>query len=267
MLNKLLKSLLVICGTVTFCLLLGIIFFGKSFGAMLPESLTKLFYPGLAVTVIGLLLSLASAVVILKYFIFFTRTRVVDSEGNTLSDNNSLAIGSTRVHPIFIAAGGILISMAVIGLGFGMMLDNVTMYAVRLFTIAALLLLIAGTIFLFSVIRHKIRRRFAWIASGIIGLIALVLISAAIPAVSDLSVKESELSAITATVVQTSPYAGFLTGPGKSVIRIKGTSGEMITLRYSGSRSAFSVGKKYTFYYLPHTHLIKKVNPADNVKY
>ena len=168
---------------------------------------------------------------------------------------------------IFIAAGGILISMAVIGLGFGMMLDNVTMYAVRLFTIAALLLVIAGTIFLFSVIRHKIRRRFAWIASGIIGLIALVLISAAIPAVSDLSVKESELSAITATVVQTSPYAGFLTGPGKSVIRIKGTSGEMITLRYSGSRSAFSVGKKYTFYYLPHTHLIKKVNPADNVKY
>ena len=267
MLNKLFKSLLVICGTLAFTVFLGIIFFGKSFGAMLPDSMTGLLIPGLAVTVLGLLLSLASAIIILKFFIFFTRTTVMDAEGNTLSDNKSLTVGSVRVHPILIAAGGILLSMAVIGLGFGIMLDNVTMYAVRLFTIAAVLLAIAGTIFLFSVIRHKIRRRFAWIASGILGLIALVVILAAIPAVSDLSVEDSELSAITATVVQTSPYTGFLTGPGKSVIRIKGTSGEMITLRYSGSRSSFSVGKKYTFYYLPHTHLIKKVNPADNIPY
>ena len=157
--------------------------------------------------------------------------------------------------------------MVVIGLGFGMMLDSVMIYVVRLFTIAAVLLAIAGTIFLFSIIRHKIRRRFAWIASGMIGLIALVVIIAAIPALSDLSVKEGDLSAITATVVQTSSYTGFLTGPGKSVIRIKGTSGEMITLRYSGNRNTFRLGKKYTFYYLPNTHLIKKVNPADNIQY
>ena len=267
MLNKLLKSLLVMCCTIAFSMLFGIIFFGKSFSSMLPESLTGLFYPGLAITSAGFLLALASAIFILKYFIFFTHTRVVDSEGNTLSDNNSLLLGSVRVHPIFITAGGLLLSMVVIGLGFGIMLDDVTMYAVRLFTIAAVLLAIAGTIFLFSVIRHKIRRRFAWIASGILGVIALGIILAAIPAISDLSVKDGELSAITATVVQTSPYTGFLTGPGKSVIRIKGTSGEMITLRYGGSRSAFDVGKKYTFYYLPNTHLIKKVNPADNVQY
>lgn len=267
MINKLLKSLPVICGTMAFSVLIGIIFFGRSFGSMLPQSLTGLFYPGLVVSVIGLVFSLASAIVILKYFIFFTRTRVIDSDGNTLSDNKTLTFGSTRIHPIFIAAGGILLSMATIGLGFALMLDSVTMYAVRLFTIAALLLIIAGTIFLFSVMKHKIRRRFAWIASGILGVIALGVMLAAIPALSDLSVEDSELSAITATVVQTSSYTGFLTGPGKSVIRIKGTSGEIISLRYSGSRGKFRVGSKYTFYYLPNTRLIKKVNPAGDIEY
>ena len=267
MLNKLLKSLLVICGTIVFTAFLGIIFFSKTFAAMLPESLTGLLYPGLAVTAIGLLLSVVSAVIILRFFIFFTRTRVVDSEGNTLSDNNKVIVGSMRIHPLFIAAGGVLVSMAVFGLGIAIMLNCVTLYAVRLLTIAALLLAIAGTIFLFSVIRHKIRRRFAWIASGILGLIALVVISAAIPALSDLSVKESDLSPITATVEHTSSYTGFLTGPGKSVIRVKGTSGEKITLRFNGGRGSFKVGSKYTFYYLPHTHLIKKVNPADSIPY
>ena len=248
MINKLLKSLPVICGTMAFSVLIGIIFFGRSFGSMLPQSLTGLFYPGLVVSVIGLVFSLASAIVILKYFIFFTRTRVIDSDGNTLSDNKTLTFGSTRIHPIFIAAGGILLSMATIGLGFALMLDR-------------------GTIFLFSVIKHKIRRRFAWIASGILGVIALGVMLAAIPALSDLSVEDSELSAITATVVQTSSYTGFLTGPGKSVIRIKGTSGEIISLRYSGSRGKFRVGSKYTFYYLPNTRLIKKVNPAGDIEY
>ena len=267
MLNKLLKSLLVICGTVFFTAFFGIIFFGKAFEAMLPESFTGHVYPGLAVTAAGVLLSLASAFVILKYFIFFTRTRVIDSEGNVLTDNNRLTLGSKRIHPIFFAVGGILIGMVVIGLGFGIMLDSVTMYVVRLFTIAAVLLLIAGTIFLFSIIRHKIRRRFAWIASGILGFIALAVITATIPALSDLSVRESDLTPLTATVVQTSSYTGFLTGPGKSVIRVKGTSGERLTLRFNGSRGSFKVGKKYTFYYLPHTHLIKKVSPADNIQY
>lgn len=267
MLNKLLKSLLVICSTVGFTVLLGIIFFSGSLGVILPAGLTKLFYPGLAVTLFGILLSLVTAAFILKYFIFFTHTRVVDSEGNTLSDNKNFTLGSKRVHPIFITAGGILISMAVIGLGFGMMLDSLTMYAVRLFTIAAVLLSVAGTIFLFSVVRHKIRRRFAWIASGIIGIVSLFVILSAIPAVSDLSVSDSELSAITATVVQTSSYTGFLAGPGRSVIRIKGTSGEIITLRYNGGHGALRTGKKYTFYYLPNTHLIKKVSPANSIKY
>ena len=54
MLNKLLKSLLVICGTIVFTAFLGIIFFSKTFAAMLPESLTGLLYPGLAVTAIGI---------------------------------------------------------------------------------------------------------------------------------------------------------------------------------------------------------------------
>ncbi len=267
MLNKLLKSLLVICGTIAFCALLGIIFFSGSFGAMLPENLTKLFYPGLVITVIGLLLSLTSAIFILRFFIFFTRTRVVDSDGNVLSDNKDFTLGSVKVHPILMTAGVVLLSMAVLGLGFGMIFDNLTVYTVRLFTIAAVLLAIAGTIFLFSVIRHKIRRRFAWIASGIIGFFALIVIFAAIPAVRDLSVEESDLTAITATVVETSSYSGFLSGPGKSVIRIKGTSGEMITLRYNGGRRAFRVGGKYTFYYLPRTHLIRKFNPTETLPY
>ena len=231
------------------------------------RSIRMLFYPGLASTVLGLVLSLASSVFILKYFIFFTRTRVVDSEGNILSDNKHLTVGSVVVPPILIAAAGVLLSMVLIGAGVGLMLDNITMYVVNLFAIALVFLLLAAVIFLFSVIRHKIRRRFAWIASGVFGFIALIMISAAVPAICDLSVKENELSAITATVVQTSPYTGFLSGPGKSVIRIKGTSGEMITLRYGGSRRSFRVGKKYTFYYLPNTHLIKKVNPADNIQY
>ena len=267
MLNKLLKSLLVICGTVLFTTLLGIICFGKSVGAMLPDSFSKLFYPGLVIAILGLLLSLASSVFILRYFVFFTRTRVVDSEGNTLTDNKSLKVGSAKVPPILIAAAAVLFSMVLIGVGFGMMLDNLTIYLVSLFSTAFVFLTIAAVIFLFSVIRHKIRRRFAWIASGIFGLIAVFMILSSIPALSDLSVREDELSAITATVVQTSPYTGLLSGPGKSVIRIKGTSGEMITLRYSGSRKAFRVGKKYTFYYLPKTHLIKKVISADNVDY
>ncbi len=267
MLNKLLKSLLVICGTMFFTVLLGIICFGRSIGGMFPDSTGMLFYPGLISTVLGLLLSLASSVFILKYFIFFTRTRVVDSEGNTLSDNKKLVVGSVVVPPILIAAAGVLFSMVLVGAGFGLMLDNLTMYVVNLFAIASVFLVLAAVIFLFSVIRHKIRRRFAWIASGVFGLIALIMISFSIPGISDLSVRENELSAITATVVQTSSYSGFLSGPGKSVIRIKGTSGEMITLRFSGSRRSFSVGKKYTFYYLPNTHLIKKVTPADNIQY
>ncbi|MBQ9902700.1 MAG: hypothetical protein IJM51_10030 [Clostridia bacterium] len=267
MLNKLFKSLLVISGTMLFAVLLGIICFGKSMGVIFQDSNGMLFYPGLAITVLGLLLSLASSIFILKYFIFFTRTRVVDSEGNTLSDNRFLTVGSFVLPPIIIAAAGVLFSMVLIGTGFGLMFDILTMYVVNLFAIASVFLIIAAVIFLFSVIRHKIRRRFAWIASGLLGFLALIMITAAVPGISDMSVRENELSAITATVVQTSSYTGFLSGPGKSVIRIKGTSGEMITLRYGGSRKSFSSGKKYTFYYLPKTHLIKKVTPADNIQY
>ncbi len=267
MLNKLLKSIPVIVGTMSLSLILGITCFSRSFGTMIPDSFTALFYPGLVVTVIGTLLSLASAVFILKYFIFFTRTQVLDSAGNTLSDNKSLIFGSVKMPPILIAAGGVLLSMIIIGVGFAMMFDSVTLYIIYLLTIALLMLSIGLIIFLFSVIKHKIRRRFAWIASGVFGLIALIMISASIPAIGDLSVKDSELSAITATVVQTSPHSGLLAGPGRSMIRIKGTSGEMITLKYSGSRGYFRVGQKYTFYYLPHTHLIKKVNPAENIQY
>lgn len=267
MLNKILKSLLVIGSTLSVTVLLGIIFFGKSFGVMLPDGFTGQFFPGLAVTAVGVLVALASSVFILRYFIFFTRMRVVDSEGNTLTDNKSLIVGSLKVHPILIAAGGVLLSMIIVGLGFCVMFDNVTKHVITLLTIAGLILIIAAIIFFFSVIGHKIRRRFAWIASGIMGIVAVVIILSTIPAISDLSVKDSELSAITATVVQTSPYSGFLAGPGRSVIRIKGTSGEMISLKYSGSRSEFQVGNKYTFYYLPHTHLIKKVTPADKIQY
>ncbi len=267
MLHKLLKSLLVIGSTVSVSALLGIISFGRIFDSLIPDSFTILVYPGMALSVIGLLLSLASSIFILKYFVFFTHTEVLDSEGNTLTDNQSLTVGSVSLPPILIAAAGVLLSMVLIGAGFAMMLDIVTMYIVYLLTIAFLMLMIGLIIFLFSVIKHKIRRRFAWIAAGIFGLIALVMVMFSVPAISDLSVKESELSAITATVVQTSPHTGILAGPGRSIIRIKGTSGEMITLQFSGNRNAFRVGKKYTFYYLPKTHLIKKVNPADKIQY
>ena len=267
MLNKLLKSLSVICGTVLGTVILGIICFGRSLNSMMSENFSMLFYPGLVITILGLLLSVAASIFILKYFIFFTRTSVIDSKGNVLSDNSSFAVGSVKMPPILVAACGVLLSMTLIGVGFGMIFDSVTMYIVNLLTFALLMLIIALVIFLFSVIGHKIRRRFAWIASGIFGAVALLVILAAVPAISDVSVKENELSAITATVVQTTNHTGFLSGPGRTVVRIKGTSGEQITLRFSGGRSAFRVGRKYTFYYLPHTHLIKKVNPADSIQY
>lgn len=267
MLEKLLKSLPIVAGTVSATVILGIICFGRSLDAVFPGKFSMLFYPGLIISLAGLVLSIASSLFILRRFVFFTHTQVVDEGGNVLHDNRPVTIGSEKMPPFLVAACGVLFSMILIGVGFGMMFDNVTMYIISLLSFALILLLIALVIFLFSVIRHKIRRRFAWTASGILGIIALLVILSTIPAVSDLSVKDSELSAITATVVTTSSHSGFLTGPGKSVIRIKGTSGEIIKLRYSGNRGAFKVGKKYTFYYLPHTHLIKKVSPAGSIQY
>ena len=264
MLQKLLKSVVVIFCTMTVSVLLGIICVGRSFGAVLPSRFSSSVIPGVIVLSLGLLLSAASSVFILKYFIFFTRTQVLDRSGMTISDNKSLSIGSFRMPPIFLVAAGVLLSILLIGAGFGLTLDNVRMYIVFLFSIAILLLTIALIIFLFSVIRHKIRRRFAWIASGIFGLIAMIMIFKAVPAIRDLSVKDSELVAITATV-ESSSFQSVFSGPGKSVVRIKGPSGDKITLRYSGARRVFKKGSKYTFYYLPHTHLIKKVYSADNI--
>ncbi len=266
MLQKLLKSVVVIFCTTAVSVLLGIICVGRSFGTVLPARFASSVVPGIVVTSVGLLLSIASSVFILRYFIFFTRTRVLDRSGNTISDNRTLTIGSVSMPPLLVAAIGVILSIVLIGAGLGLTLDNVTMYIVFLSAIALLLLSVALVVFLFSVIRHKIRRRFAWITSGLLGLIALIMIFMAVPAIRDLSVKDSELSAITATVLDSS-YQGVFSGPGKSIVRIKGTSGEIITLRFSGSRRTFRVGNKYTFYYLPHTHLIKKVYSAENVIY
>ena len=243
MLHKLLKSVVVIFCTMSVSVLLGIICIGRSFGALLPSSLTSSVIPGVILIAAGLLLSLASSVFILRYFVFFTRTQVLDSSGMTISDNRSLTIGSVRMPPILIAAIGVLLSIILIGAGFGLTLDNVRMYIVFLFAIAILLLTVALIIFLFSVIRHKIRRRFAWIASGIFGFVALIMVLRTVPAIRDLSVSDSEMIAITATV-ESSSYQSVFSGPGKSVVHIKGTSGDRMTLRYSGNRKIFKKGHK-----------------------
>ena len=266
MLQKLLKSVIVVLCTTAATVLLGIICVGRSFGTALPLRFSSAVIPGIILIILGLLLSIGSSIFILRYFIFFTRTQVIDKSGNTISDNKAISIGSFRTSPLLIAAFGVLLSIILIGAGFGLAFDNITMYIIFLFAIAILLLTVALIIFLFSVIRHKIRRRFAWIASGLFGLVALLMILMAVPALKDLSVKDNELSAITATVLDSSSQ-GVFSGPGKSIVRVKGTSGEIITLRFSGIRNTFKVGKKYTFYYLPNTHLIKRVNSADNVIY
>ena len=265
--NKIVKSILVVAATLAASLLFGIIGVGRRYSSIMPANAPVNGHIGVALVIIGLLVALATSVFILRYFIFFTRTQVMDAVGNPLTDNSTIAIGSAKVPPIVIASAAALMSMILIGMGFGMIFDTLTMYILYIGSISLVFFVLAAILFLFSVIKHKIRRRFAWIATGLFLALSVLVFSKAIPSINDLRVSDGELTAVTGTISRTSSYSGLLAGPGKTTVVIKGTSGETITLHYSGSYGDLQKNKRYTFYYLPHTKLIDKMVEAENIKY
>lgn len=265
--RKIVKSILVVAATLAASLLFGIIGVGRRYSSIMPANAPANGHIGGALVIIGLLVALATSVFILRYFIFFTRTQVIDAVGNPLTDNSTIAIGSTKVPPIVIASAAALLSMIFIGMGFGMIFDTLTMYILYICSISLVFFVLAAILFLFSVIKHKIRRRFAWIATSLFLAIAVMIFSKAIPSINDLSVSDNELTAVTGTISRTASYSGLLAGPGKTTVVIKGTSGETITLHYSGSYGDLQKNKRYTFYYLPNTKLIDKMVEAESIKY
>lgn len=265
--QKISKSLLVIAATLAGTVLLGIIGVSRRYGAILPTGVTFGNGTGVAFIIVGLALSLVVSVLILRYFIFFTRIEVLDSVGNALTDNSTISIGGTMVRPIVVTSVLAVLSMIFIGFGFGIVFDQLVVYVLYLGAIALLSLTVSAVIFLFSVVRHKIRRRFAWVASALFALLALLFLVKAIPSIKDISVNEDELTAVTGIVSGTSPSTGILAGPGRTQVVIKGTSGESLALRFSGGSGELRKGSRYTFYYLPNTKLVDKVVEAEPVKY
>ncbi|MBQ4397322.1 MAG: hypothetical protein II828_07335 [Clostridia bacterium] len=263
--QKIAKGVPVTAATLAGTVLLGIIGVSRRYGAIMPSWLTLDSRVGFFFLAAGLLLSLATAALILRYFIFFTRIQVVDALGNPLADNGLIPLGRATVRPIALTSAAALCSMILIGLGFGILFDPLGVYVLYLGAIALLSFTVATVIFLFSVVHHKIRRRFAWVAAGLFALLAVLFIMKAIPSIRDISVSDPELTAVTGTVSAASPSMGVLAGPGRTEIIIKGTSGESLSLRYSGSSSELQKGHRYTFYYLPHTKLIDKVAEAEQI--
>lgn len=263
--KKIFKSIIVVILTFITSVLCGIIGFGRQYDSIMPSQMEANRTIGIVLIAIGSIITLATSLFILRYFIFFTRTQVVDSSGNTLSDNGAIAIGSAKVKPIVIASIMALLSMMFFGIGFGMILDEITIYVFYILAIAAIFLSIGIVFFLFSVIHHKIRRRFAWIVSGVCGIIAIILFFNTIPAINDININDDSLIAVTGTVSSVSPDNGIVSGPGKTEVIIKGTSGESITMRYNGNADELEIGSRYTFYYMPNTHFINKIVQADHI--
>lgn len=263
--KKILKSIVVIAATFAIAFLFGVACFGRQYYSLMPFDTTPNSTLGVILISLAAVITLATSIFILKYFIFFTKTQVLDAHGNTLSDNSSIQIGSTKVKPIVASAVMAMLGIIFFGLGFGMMFKEITVYTFYLAAIALIFLSVGVIFFLFSVIHHKIRRRFAWITSGVCGIIAVIMFINMIPAACDINVTDKELTAVTGTISSISPDSGIASGPGKTEVVIKGTSGETITLRYSGDANELEAGSRYTFYYLPNTHLIDKIAPAENI--
>lgn len=263
--KKILKSIIVIIITFAIAFLFGVACFGRQYYAMMPYNAASNSTLGLVLIVMASVITLTTSVFILKYFIFFTKTQLLDAQGNTLSDNSSIQIGSAKVRPIAASAVMAMLGILFFGLGFGMMFREIVVYTFYLAAIALIFLAVGLIFFLFSVVRHKIRRRFAWVTSGVCAILAVIMIFNMIPAACDISVTENELTAVTGTVSSVDSESGMISGPGKTEVVIKGTSGETITLRYSGDVKDLAVGSRYTFYYLPNTHLIDKIAPAGNI--
>lgn len=263
--KTILKCLVAIASTFIVAFLAGIALFGRQYYSLMPYNSTSNVLLGVILMSIGFVVTLATSIFILKYFIFFKKTIVLDSNGNTLSDNSRVNIGSKKVRPIFAAAMMSLICVIFIGVGFGMLFNEITTYALYLSSIALIFLIVGIVFFLFSVIGHKIRRRFAWITSGICGIIALIIALNIIPSALDSNIDKDGIIAVTGSVYSTKCSNGMLSGPGKTKITIKGTSSETISLRYSGNTNDFEVGGRYTFYYYPNTHFVTKVVPAESI--
>ena len=265
--HKILKGFIVAAATLAASVLLGIIGVSRRCGSIMPSIMEFGSGAGFIMISVGLIVSLATSIFILRHFIFFTRVEVVDWAGNCLSDNGSISIGNTKVRPIVIASVAALTGIILIGMGFGAIFDPLMIYVIYISSISFLLMAVAVVIFLFSVVRHKIRRRFAWTASGLFALLAVIIFSSAIPSIKDASIGRSDVTAVTGTVSRISSGTGMLSGPGHTRVIIKGTSGETISLKYSGSSQELIKGGRYTFYYMPNTRLIDKVIEVDNIQY
>ncbi len=263
--KKILKSIVVIAITFAVAFLSGVACFGRQYYSIMPFDTAPNSTLGLILIVLAAVITLTTSVFILKYFIFFTKTQVLDAQGNTISDNSSIQIGSTKVKPIVASAVMVMLGILLFGFGFGMMFREITIYTFYLAAIALIFLAVGVIFFLFSVVHHKIRRRFAWVTSGVCVILAAVMFINMIPAACDINVTEKELTAVTGTISSVAPDSGVISGPGKTEVVIKGTSGETITLRYSGEAKELTVGSRYTFYYLPNTHLIDKIARAENI--
>lgn len=263
--KKILKSIVVIAVTFAVAFLLGVACFGRQYYLTMPFDTRENYALGLVLIVIAAMITLTTSVFILKYFIFFTKTQILDANGNTLSDNSSIRIGSANVKPIVASSVTAMLGVVFFGFGFGMMFREIVVYTFYLAAIALIFLSIGLIFFLFSIIHHKIRRRFAWVASGVCAILAVIIIFNMIPTVCDINVTEKELTAVTGTISSVASDSGVVSGPGKTEVVIKGTSGETIILRYSGDAKDLAVGSRYTFYYLPNTHLIDKIAHAENI--
>lgn len=253
--RKIINSLLVTLGTMVGTVLMGLIGVSRRADVILPAWLIPERGTGWVIAAAGLALSVVTAVLILRYFIFAPTSE--RGEGDD----------AVSFRPIAVTSVAALWSMVSVGLGVGMVFDPVEGYVIYLGACSALCLTVAVVFFLFSVIRHRIRRRFAWAVAGLFTLLAVFFAAAAVPSVRDVNVSRSELIAVTGTVSGTSHSMGMLSGPGHTKVVIKGTSGETMTLRCGEVTGTLRRGGRYTFYYLPHTKYIDKAAEAEPVQY
>ncbi len=263
--KKVLKSLAVVLFAFAGALTLGVFGFSRQYYLIMPFGTGTNRPLGAVLISIGAVMIFVTAAFILKHFIFLPKIQMLDSVGNILEDDSTINIGSVKVRRIVVAALAALLGVILMGLGIGMMFSELIVYILYLSSIAFTFAFVGLVFFLFSVIHHKIRRRFAWIVSLICVAAAVMVISLMVPAVRDVNVDESGYTAVTGTVSSITADNGIIAGPGNTEVVIKGTSGETITLRFGGNANELDTGSRYTFYYLPNTRFIMRAVPAESV--
>ena len=80
--KKILKSIVVIAITFAVAFLSGVACFGRQYYSIMPFDTEPNSTLGLILIVLAAVITLTTSVFILKYFIFFTKTQVLDAQGN-----------------------------------------------------------------------------------------------------------------------------------------------------------------------------------------